>query len=119
LHSFFGTADGPGSQETLRPDARAKVGAFNGLVREWRWILPLLLRTIGVSSFRSHFSSFLLIISLRSLNTQSVLRGADRVVPVDIYVPGCPPTAEALLYGLLQLQKKIRREKRLTNWARQ
>jgi len=30
-------------------------------------------------------------------------------VPVDIYVPGCPPTAEALIYGILQLQKKIRR----------
>ncbi len=34
---------------------------------------------------------------------------ADRVMPVDIYVPGCPPTAEALLYGILLLQKKIRR----------
>ena len=39
----------------------------------------------------------------------SVVRGCDRVVPVDIYVPGCPPTAEALVYGILQLQKKILR----------
>jgi NADH-quinone oxidoreductase subunit B len=39
----------------------------------------------------------------------AVVRGCDRVVPVDIYVPGCPPTAEALLYGILLLQKKIRR----------
>ncbi|HET7663653.1 MAG TPA: NADH-quinone oxidoreductase subunit B family protein [Rhodanobacteraceae bacterium] len=39
----------------------------------------------------------------------SVVRGCDRVVPVDIYVPGCPPTAEALIHGILQLQKKIRR----------
>ncbi|XP_052794784.1 NADH-quinone oxidoreductase subunit B-like isoform X2 [Mya arenaria] len=38
----------------------------------------------------------------------SVLRGCDRVIPVDIYVPGCPPTAEALTYGILQLQKKIK-----------
>ncbi|MFP4359390.1 MAG: NuoB/complex I 20 kDa subunit family protein [Alphaproteobacteria bacterium] len=38
----------------------------------------------------------------------SVVRGCDRIVPVDLYVPGCPPTAEALVYGVLQLQKKIR-----------
>ena len=39
----------------------------------------------------------------------AVVRGCDRVVPVDIYVPGCLPTAEALIYGILQLQKKIKR----------
>ena len=39
----------------------------------------------------------------------AVVRGCDRVVPVDIYIPGCPPTAEALVYGVMLLQKKIRR----------
>ncbi|ANZ73584.1 Subunit of mitochondrial NADH:ubiquinone oxidoreductase (complex I) [Komagataella phaffii CBS 7435] len=37
----------------------------------------------------------------------SVVRGVDRIVPVDIYVPGCPPTSEALMYGVFQLQKKM------------
>lgn len=38
-----------------------------------------------------------------------IVEGADEFLPVDVYVPGCPPTAEALLYGVLQLQDKIRR----------
>ena len=41
----------------------------------------------------------------------SVVRGCDRIVPVDIYVPGCPPTSEALMYGIFQLQKKMRHTK--------
>src|SRR5580693_4091059 len=45
----------------------------------------------------------------------AVVRGCDRIVPVDVYVPGCPPTAESLMYGVLLLQKKIRRTR---NFAR-
>ncbi|KAF7492246.1 NADH dehydrogenase [ubiquinone] iron-sulfur protein 7 [Sarcoptes scabiei] len=48
----------------------------------------------------------------------AVVRGCDRIVPVDIYVPGCPPTAEALMYGILQLQKKIKRHNFSQMWYR-
>ena len=40
----------------------------------------------------------------------SVVRGCNRLIPVDLYVPGCPPTAEALVFGILQLQKSLFRQ---------
>ncbi|KAL6866031.1 hypothetical protein ACO1O0_002131 [Amphichorda felina] len=48
----------------------------------------------------------------------SVVRGCDRIVPVDIYVPGCPPTSEALMYGIFQLQRKMRNTKITRMWYR-
>ncbi|KAK3316702.1 hypothetical protein B0H66DRAFT_302508 [Apodospora peruviana] len=48
----------------------------------------------------------------------SVVRGCDRIVPVDVYVPGCPPTSEALMYGIFQLQRKMRNTKISRMWYR-
>lgn len=39
----------------------------------------------------------------------SVVKGCNKIIPVDIYVPGCPPTAEALMFGVIQLQKSLYR----------
>ncbi|MGD0707736.1 MAG: NADH-quinone oxidoreductase subunit B family protein [Anaerolineaceae bacterium] len=49
-------------------------------------------------------------------NNYAILQGVDEIVPVDVYVAGCPPRPEGLIHGILTLDEKVKQEK-LKNWA--
>ena len=119
--------DGTGPAKGLRSDARAKVGGLHGQLCQRRRLLPLLVRCCARlrphRAGKTHAWPPPCIVlnwpiwltwgphACINENQGALLTKYDHVaiLQVDIYVPGCPPTAEGLLFGLLQLQKRIYR----------
>ena len=97
----FGAEVFRGSPAPVRPDDRRRAGSRG----RWR---PALRRIYDQMPEPKWVISMGACASIGGVfDNYAIVQGVDQIVPVDVYVPGCPPRPESLIYGIIQLQKKI------------